>query len=131
MICLKLQRYFLLPFVFFCCRRFDGLSNNKDHVMWGAAKEELLNIAPHAYADNISEPASACTRHHKLSGTCPYPKEFSGVGSTRPSAREISNRLMTQVKIVYFYQSHTCSCTNLQRIIYMRNCQCIKALNCN
>ena len=66
-------------------------------MLWGAVGENLINLAPSAYADNVSEPASACTRHHKLTDTCPYPKELSGVGSTRPSAREISNALMAQV----------------------------------
>ena len=81
----------------FCFRRIDAKWNNQENKLWGAAGENLINLAPHAYADNISEPASACTRHHKLTKTCPYPKELSGVGSTRPSPREISNMLMTQV----------------------------------
>ena len=71
-------------------------------MLWGAVGENLINLAPSAYADNVSEPASACTRHHKLTDTCPYPKELSGVGSTRPSGREISNALMAQVSFNFF-----------------------------
>lgn len=83
-------------------RRVDGKWNNQKNMLWGAVGENLINLAPSAYADNVSEPASACTRHHKLTDTCPYPKELSGVGSTRPSGREISNALMAQVSFNFF-----------------------------
>lgn len=82
-------------------RRVDGIWNNQKNMLWGAVGENLINLAPHAYADNVSEPASACTRHHKVTNTCPYPMEFSGVGSTRPSPRLISNRLMIQKHDVF------------------------------
>lgn len=79
-------------------RRLDGLSNNRDKVYWGATKEDLLRFAPHRYADNVSEPAGACTAQQTVSKTCPYPMELSGIGSNRPSPRLISNTLMSQFK---------------------------------
>jgi len=50
-------------------RSFDGTGNNLSHPTWGSTGTDFLRIAPAEYADGISAPA----------------------GSTRPSAREISN----------------------------------------
>lgn len=60
---------------FFLHRRLDGVSNNKDHVEWGAAQEDVTRDAPPMYADAIASPA----------------------GGNRPSPREISNELFQQV----------------------------------
>ena len=79
-------------------RSLDGRFNNPKEPDWGASRTFLKRLSPHAYADNISEPSGGCTRHHALTGTCPYPKENSGMGSTRPSPRLISNELFRQVK---------------------------------
>ncbi len=51
----------------------DGTGNNLAHPEWGSTDEQLLRIAPAAYADGISTPA----------------------GADRPSAREISNAVAT------------------------------------
>ena len=67
------------------------------HLNWGSTGEDLLRLSPHQYADNVSEPSSACTRHHIITNSCPFKKELTGSGSTRPSARHISNTLMHQV----------------------------------
>src|SRR4051794_6408145 len=50
-------------------RSIDGTNNNLAHPTWGSAGVDLIRVAPPAYSDGISVPA----------------------GSTRPSAREISN----------------------------------------
>ena len=50
-------------------RTYDGTANNLSHVDWGAAGATLIRLAQAAYADGIAAPA----------------------GSTRPSARVISN----------------------------------------
>ena len=71
-----------------------------EHVKWGSVGENLRRLAPNAYGDNVSQPATACTAAQTLSKSCPYPMELSGVGSTRPSARLISNTLMRQVIIL-------------------------------
>lgn len=52
----------------------DGSGYNLQHPTWGAAGTDLLRIAPNGYADGISTPG----------------------GTTRPSAREISNALADQ-----------------------------------
>ncbi|KAL9953645.1 hypothetical protein ACROYT_G041095 [Oculina patagonica] len=57
-------------------RRLDGTSNNKDHVFWGAALEDVARDAPAMYADGIAQPA----------------------GANRPSPREISNELFQQIE---------------------------------
>ncbi|MGH8046720.1 MAG: peroxidase family protein, partial [Chthoniobacterales bacterium] len=53
---------------------FDGRGNNPQHPAWGSAGANLLRLTPAAYADGISAPA----------------------GTTRPSARAISNALCVQ-----------------------------------
>ena len=68
------------------------------NVFWGAASENLINISPLAYGDNISDPASSCTSHQRIKKLCPFPMEFGGIGSHRPSPRVISNTLMAQVR---------------------------------
>src|SRR5689334_6865819 len=50
-------------------RTIDGTLNNLASTVLGSAGQDLIRLAPAAYADGISQPA----------------------GSTRPSAREISN----------------------------------------
>ena len=57
----------------------DGTSNNKDHVFWGAAQEDVARDAPAMYADGIVMPA----------------------GANRPSPRKISNELFQQVRYKY------------------------------
>ncbi|XP_066911010.1 uncharacterized protein [Clytia hemisphaerica] len=79
-------------------RPLDGRFNNPKESEWGASRTFLKRLSSHAYADNISEPSGGCTRHHALTGTCPYPKENSGMGSTRPSPRLISNELFRQIE---------------------------------
>ena len=63
---------------YFCLfyRRLNGTSNNKDHVQWGAAQEDLLRDARAMYADGIVMPA----------------------GANRLSPRKISNELFQQVR---------------------------------
>jgi len=53
---------------------YDGSSNNLANSLWGSAGINLLRVSPAAYADKLSSLA----------------------GSTRPSAREISNVLSSQ-----------------------------------
>ncbi len=53
---------------------FDGLGNNSDNPTWGAAGSTLLRVAPTGYSDGAS----------------------SAAGSSRPSARAISNALSAQ-----------------------------------
>jgi peroxidase len=53
---------------------YDGSGNNSSHLTWGAAGTALLRRSPAAYGDRISTPA----------------------GSSRPSARAISNALSAQ-----------------------------------
>ena len=55
-------------------RPIDGSGNNVAHATWGTAGRDFLRTAPAAYADGVSEPA----------------------GSTRPSAREVSNVIADQ-----------------------------------
>uniref|UniRef100_V9GVG1 Peroxinectin n=1 Tax=Hydra vulgaris TaxID=6087 RepID=V9GVG1_HYDVU len=78
-------------------RRLDGKSNNMGNVNWGSVSQPLIQLAPRFYADNISDPASACSLTQRINSNCPYPKEFSGLGSNRPSPRLISNVLMKQI----------------------------------
>src|SRR5437868_5841248 len=52
----------------------DGSGNNLAHANWGAALTDLLRQSPVAYADGISAPG----------------------GTTRPSARAVSNAIDTQ-----------------------------------
>ena len=78
-------------------RRLEGTSNNKDHVRWGAAEEDLVRDAPSMYADGIALPAGACTPEQKQNGNCRYMDAVNGFGSNRPSPRKISNELFQQV----------------------------------
>src|SRR5207245_2126183 len=55
-------------------RSIDGTGNNPFHIHWGAARTDLIRIAPSAYADGKSAPA----------------------GASRPSARYLSNALSDQ-----------------------------------
>ena len=55
-------------------RSIDGTGNNLTQATWGATGTDFLRIAPAAYADGKSAPA----------------------GSTRPSARAVSNAIATQ-----------------------------------
>ncbi|XP_073248167.1 uncharacterized protein [Porites lutea] len=57
-------------------RRLEGTSNNKVHVRWGAAQEDLIRDAPPMYADGI----------------------VMAAGANRPSPRKISNELFQQVE---------------------------------
>ncbi|CAH3032723.1 unnamed protein product, partial [Porites evermanni] len=78
-------------------RRLEGTSNNKDHVRWGAAEEDLVRDAPSMYADGIALPAGACTPEQKQNGNCRYMNAVNGFGSNRPSPRKISNELFQQL----------------------------------
>lgn len=53
-------------------RSIDGSNNNASHPTWGSTNAALIRVAPVQYADGISAPG----------------------GSTRPSARDISNQLL-------------------------------------
>src|SRR5262245_5822197 len=55
-------------------RSIDGTGNNLSHLAWGSAGSDLLRLAPAAYANGISTPA----------------------GTTRPSARVVSNTVVDQ-----------------------------------
>ena len=83
--------------IIFLHRRLDGISNNKDHVLWGAAQEDVARDAPAMYADGIALPAGACTPEQRKTGNCRYVNAINGIGSNRPSARKISNELFQQV----------------------------------
>ena len=80
-------------------RTLDGRLNNKKNIFLGAAGENLIRLAPDAYLDGISIPTGACTPEQLDLGTCPFPDEFSGLGSNLPNARVISNVLLRQVII--------------------------------
>ncbi len=58
-------------------RSIDGTGNNLAHPTWGSTGVDLLRQGPAAYADKISTPA----------------------GANRPSAREISNALASQIDV--------------------------------
>ncbi len=77
--------YELRTYVLLYYRRLDGTSNNKDHVFWGAALEDVARDAPAMYADGIAQPA----------------------GANRPSPREISNVLFQQVSLIGNGLQHT------------------------
>ncbi len=77
--------YELRTYVLLFYRRLDGTSNNKDHVFWGAALEDVARDAPAMYADGIAQPA----------------------GANRPSPREISNELFQQVRLMRKGSQHT------------------------
>ncbi|KAL9953649.1 hypothetical protein ACROYT_G041099 [Oculina patagonica] len=79
-------------------RRLDGISNNKDHVFWGAALEDVARDAPAQYADGIALPAGACTPEQRRTGNCKYVNAINGLGSNRPSPRKISNELFQQIE---------------------------------
>ncbi|CAB4028055.1 Peroxinectin A, partial [Paramuricea clavata] len=81
-------------------RRYDGISNNKQHLMWGAVRENLRRRSSPAYSDGIATPASVCVAKQRNNNTCAYKQEYSGYGSTRPSPREISNVLFRQTKSI-------------------------------
>lgn len=83
-------------------RTLDGRLNNIKDVFLGAAGENLIRLAPNAYVDGISIPTGACTPKQLDLGTCPFPDEFSGLGSNRPNARVISNTLLRQVILTFF-----------------------------
>ena len=77
----KLGKYFAKKIVrnlyFLHYRRLEGTSNNKVHVRWGAAQEDLIRDAPPMYADGI----------------------VMAAGANRPSPRKISNELFQQVRL--------------------------------
>lgn len=77
-------------------RRYDGISNNKQHVLWGAGGQNLRRTTLPAYSDGIASPASACYNEQRRNQSCAYSQEYSGYGSTRPSPRDISNLLFRQ-----------------------------------
>jgi hypothetical protein len=79
-------------------RRFDGVSNNQNQLAWGSTSQNLVRDVPAHYADGIAAPASQCTASMRRKQQCHFPKEFTGEGSTRPSAREISNKLFHQTQ---------------------------------
>src|SRR4051812_32912676 len=56
-------------------RSIDGTGNNRLHPDWGSTNEQLIRVAPAAYADSVSAPA----------------------GADRPSARDVSNALAAHV----------------------------------
>ncbi len=57
-------------------RSFDGSGNNRLHLEWGTAGEQLLRTVPAEYADGVSAPA----------------------GVDRPNPREISNVVAAEVE---------------------------------
>ena len=87
----------ILTYLFFVIfRRYDGISNNKQHLMWGAVRENLRRHSSPAYPDGLASPASVCVAEQRENNTCAYSQEYSGYGSTRPSPRVISNVLFRQ-----------------------------------
>ena len=85
-------------------RRIDGTSYNKDHVWWGAAKEDVARDVPAMYADGIAMPAGTCIPEQKQAGHCRYPDAVNGFGSNRPPPRTISNELFRQVRNMLFWR---------------------------
>ena len=81
---------------FLIFRRYDGISNNKQHVLWGAGGQNLRRTTLPAYSDGIASPASTCYDEQRRNQSCAYSQEYSGYGSTRPSPRDISNLLFRQ-----------------------------------
>ncbi|XP_062515696.1 uncharacterized protein LOC134191133 isoform X2 [Corticium candelabrum] len=79
-------------------RRLDGISNNQNRTMQGSATRQLARDMPSHYGDGIATPASQCTAETRSSRQCYFSGEFAGEGSTRPSARKISNKLFHQIK---------------------------------
>ncbi|XP_031572884.1 uncharacterized protein LOC116306893 [Actinia tenebrosa] len=79
-------------------RRFDGISNNQKNVFWGANMEDLTRDIPAAYEDKLASLSGTCTIQQRKLGTCTFPDELNGIGSNRPSPRNISNVLFYQVK---------------------------------
>ena len=65
--------------------------------MHGSADRQLARDMPPDYGDDIATPGSQCTAEMRRFSQCPFSNEFAGEGSTRPSAREISNKLFHQV----------------------------------
>ncbi len=57
-------------------RSIDGVGNNVDNPQWGAAGIEFLRLSPADYADGLDTPS----------------------GSTRPTARQISNVCMEEIE---------------------------------
>ena len=86
-----------LTIIVLSCRTLDGRLNNKKKIFLGAAGENFGRLAGNAYLDNIDIPAGACSKKQRITGTCPFPAEFSGIGSNRPNPRVISNVLLAQV----------------------------------
>ena len=80
----------------------DGIYNNKRHPTWAAAMETLTRDFPAAYADQVSMPSGACSPEQKRQGSCRYPEELGGIGSNRPSPRNISNVIFQQVFTALF-----------------------------
>ena len=60
-------------------RSIDGKNNNRDNPNWGSTNSQLLRTAPSEYQDGIKQPS----------------------GADRPNAREISNTVVTQEKLIY------------------------------
>ena len=87
-------------FHFWILRRYDGISNNKQHLMWGAVRENLRRRTASVYSDGVATPASVCAAEQRNNHTCAYSQEYSGYGSTRPSPRVISNELFQQTKSI-------------------------------
>lgn len=86
--------------LFFCYRRLDGTSYNKDQVFWGAAMEDVTRDVPAMYPDGIALPSGTCTPDEKQTGKCRYAEEVNGFGSHRPPPRSVSNNLFQQVRKV-------------------------------
>ena len=102
--CIEQNQFFISFLICLFCRHLTGQLNNLNNSDWGAVGVRLRRLAGNAYVDGISTPSGACTTQQRLSNSCPFPNELSGVGSHRPSPREISNTLMAQVcELIFFY----------------------------
>ena len=82
------------------CRRLDGTSYNKEHVWWGAAREDVTRDVPAMYPDGIALPSGTCTPEENQAGKCRYTDAVNGFGSHRPPPRTVSNNLFQQVRRV-------------------------------
>lgn len=65
--------------------------------------ENLQRDMPSHYGDGIATPASQCTPIMRSQKKCPFPGDYAGEGSTRPTARVISNKLFSQVLFIFFF----------------------------
>jgi hypothetical protein len=81
-------------------RRLDGISNNQNQTVWGSSSQKFVRDVPAQYGDRIVSPASQCTASMRHKRQCHFPEEFAGKGSTRPSARDISNKLFHQIQSI-------------------------------